>query len=860
MSITPLRQQYLRIKRQFPDVLLLFRLGDFYETFDDDARLAASVLSIALTGREMGKGQRVPMAGIPAHSLDNYLGKLIAKGHKVAICEQTTDPEESKGLVEREVVRVVTPGTVVEPNLLEQKANNYLAAVVIEGGLAGVAFVDITTSEFVATQLPLEQLATELERLTPAELLLPKGAVLPDLKIEVAKSARDAQDFYLEDATERLLKHFGVTTLEAYGCADLPLAARAAGGILGYLAEMQKPALAQVTTLSTYSASAFMTLDPQTRRNLELVQGGRWGATQHSLLTVIDLTKTAMGGRLLRRWLSQPLLERRAIEERLDVVQWLVERPMPRAKAISTVGRISDLERLVNRVRSAIATPREVVALRRGLELLPELREALRLEASPAVESLSSRLKPCQEAVELVKAGIVDEPPATLADGDAIRPGFNEELDHLRDASRNAKSYLANLEKQEREKTGIRSLKVGYNRVFGYYIEVSNANQSQVPQSYVRKQTLVGGERYITPELKEYESLILNAQERILEIESALFKQVCRQLAGYGDAILATAGAVAETDVYAAFAETAARNHYTRPVLTEGDELRIVNGRHPIVERNIALGEFVPNDTELSGSESQVVILTGPNMGGKSTYLRQVGLMALMAQIGSFVPADSVRMGIVDRVFTRVGLQDDLATGQSTFMVEMVETAHILNNATPRSLIILDEIGRGTSTYDGLSIARAVAEFIHNHPRLGAKTLFATHYHELTELAQFLPRVKNYHVAVSEEGGKVAFLHKIIPGAADRSYGVHVAQLAGMPKPVITRAQEVLKALESEKEGRPRRMKAEPQQVQVQMKLFSQRSKTLEELQKLDVSGMTPLEAITKLYELQEKAKAEGGA
>ncbi|MBM4404761.1 MAG: DNA mismatch repair protein MutS [Chloroflexi bacterium] len=860
MSITPLRQQYLRIKRQFPDVLLLFRLGDFYETFDDDARVAASALSIALTGREMGKGQRVPMAGIPAHALDNYLGRLLAKGHKVAICEQTTDPEESKGLVEREVVRVVTPGTVVEPNLLEQKANNYLVSVVVEGGLAGVAYVDITTSEFAVTQLPLEQLATELERLTPAELLLPKGTTIPELKIEVTRTAREAQDFYLEDATERLLRHFGVTTLEAYGCADLPLAARAAGGILAYLTEMQKTSLAQVTALSTYSASAYMALDPQTRRNLELTQGGRWGAAQHSLLSVLDLTKTAMGGRLLRRWLSQPLLDRRAIEERLDVAQWLVEHATPRAKAIATVGRISDLERLVNRARAGIATPREAVALRRGLELLPELREVFGQEPPTAVEGLRARLRPCQEAVDLVKAAIVEEPPAMVADGDVIKPGFNEELDHLREASRNAKSYLANLERQEREKTGIKSLKVGYNRVFGYYIEVSNANRGQVPESYVRKQTLVGGERYITPELKEYESLILNAQERMLEIESALFKQVLRQLAGYGDAILGTAAAVAETDVFAAFAETAARGNYTRPVLTEGDELRIVNGRHPIVERSIPLGEFVPNDTELSGKESQVVILTGPNMGGKSTYLRQVGLIVLLAQMGSFVPADSVRMGIADRVFTRVGLQDDLATGQSTFMVEMVETAHILNNATPRSLIILDEIGRGTSTYDGLSIARAVAEFIHNHPRLGAKTLFATHYHELTELAQVLPRVKNYHVAVSEEGGKVAFLHKIVPGAADRSYGVHVAQLAGMPKPVIARAQEVLTTLESEKAGRPRRMRAEAPQVQVQMRLFAQQSKTLEELRRLDVSGMTPLEAITKLYELQERAKAGGGA
>ncbi len=864
MAVTPLRQQYLRVKQQHPGVLLLFRLGDFYETFDDDARIAASVLGITLTSREMGRGQRVPMAGVPVHALESYLGRLIKSGHKVAICEQTSDPAEGKPLVDRQVVRVVTPGTVVEAGLLEQKANNYLAAVVIEEGEAGIAHVDITTSEFATTQLPAAQAQGELERLAPAEVLHLAGgdpapeAGHPGRPGSAARTALDARLFELDGATERLLRHFGAATLEPYGCAGLPLAVRAAGAILAYLADTQPAALPQIAGLATYSTNSFMTLDPQTRRNLELVQGGRWGAAEHSLLKGIDATRTAMGGRLLRRWLSQPLLDRQALEQRLDAVQWFVERPLARGKAMGIVGRVADLERLCNRVSSGIAGPREVTALRHSLELVPELRTALEQEGADALALVLAGLKPCHETVELIRAALADDPPATLADGDVIRPGFNQELDGLREMSRNARASVAGLERAERERTGIKSLKVGYNRVFGYYIELSKSNAAQVPADYVRKQTLVGGERFITPQLKEYEAQVLHAQERMAELEADLFRQVCRQIAAAAERVLATAAALARLDLCAALAEVAARNGYTRPILTDGDEIEIVAGRHPVVERHVALGTFVPNDISLSNRDAQIIILTGPNMAGKSTYLRQVALIVLLAQIGSFVPADSARLGIVDRIFTRVGLQDDLATGQSTFMVEMVETAHILNNATPRSLIILDEIGRGTSTYDGLAIARAVAEHIHNHPRIGAKTLFATHYHELTDLARYLPRVRNARVAVAEEEGRVVFLHKIVPGGADRSYGVHVAQLAGMPRPVVARAQEVLETLERDGAKTRSRSAARRPDLSGQIPLFSRRSEALAELLKLDVASMTPLEAIAKLFELQDRVKQDG--
>jgi len=854
-SQTPIRQQYLRIKKQYPEAIVLFRLGDFYETFDEDARITSRELEIVLTSREMGKGNKVPLAGIPYHALDSYLAKLINRGYKVAICEQVTKPGETRGLVEREVVRLVTPGTVVEPSLLESKANNYLAGVVVGEGEVGLAFVDITTSEFATTQLPLSRAVTELERLGPSEIIAPRSAELDSLGVSDSVTRLDDYWFELEIARQSLLDHFSAASLEGYGCAHLPLAVRAVGAVVHYVEETQKSVLGQLNSLSTYNTDSFMALDVQTQRNLELFRGARSGTDKGSLLSVIDLTVTPMGGRRLRKWLGQPLLDVAALNLRQDAIGWFVERSLARKKIISMLGGVADLERLVNRISGEVAIPRELVTLRRSLEVVPKLREIIESDGEDsAIDWLKEDIRPCPEVVELIAGAIVDEPSSSLGEGEVIRPGFAEELDSLRLASGNAKKYLANLELQEREKTGIKSLKIGFNNVFGYYIEVSKANLSQVPEHYIRKQTLVNGERYFTPELKEYESLILNARDRMAEMETDLFRRVCRQVASASERILALAGAMANVDVFSALAEVTVRYNYVRPRLNDGNEIEIKQGRHPVVERSLDEGSFVPNDIHLSNDDAQLIVLTGPNMSGKSTYLRQVALIVLLAQIGSFVPAEAAIIGVVDRIFTRIGARDDLAAGQSTFMVEMVETANILNNATPRSLLILDEIGRGTSTYDGLSIARAVAEYIHNHAGLGAKTVFATHYHEMVALAGFLPRVKNFNVAVIEEAGKVIFLHKIVPGGVDKSYGIHVAQLAGLPRSVLHRAREVLDELESDsREARP--AKRRRQEPAAQLHLFGQKSAVQEELEKLDIDGMTPLEALNKLYELHKKAK-----
>ena len=879
-SITPIREQYLRIKRQYPQAIVLFRLGDFYETFDEDAKTASKELEIVLTSREMGKGNKIPLAGIPYHALDGYLAKLINRGYKVAIVEQMTKPGELKGLVQREVVRLVTPGTVLEPGLLDSKSNNYLVAVVVGEGEVGLAFVDITTSEFAATQLPLARASTELQRLNPSEVIAAEGAVLDGLGYSGPVTRLDSYLFGLETATRTLLEHFQVASLEGYGCAHLPLAVRAAGAVVHYIQTTQKAVGAQLTHLSTYTTTDYMALDAQTQRNLEIFQGGRSGTAEGSLLGVIDLTKTAMGGRLLKRWLGQPLLDAAALNKRQDVIGWFAENALARNKIITMLGQVADLERLINRIKGEIAGPRELIALRRSLELIPKLKEALdchpeRSEGSqggvvaqpfvsPPLDSsvvpissgllrMTENLRPCGEVVELIAKALVDEPSSALGEGGVIRKGFSEELDTLRQTSGNARQYLAGMELKERERTGIKSLKIGFNNIFGYYIEVSNSNLKQAPQDYIRKQTLVNGERFFTPELKEYESLILNARDRISEMESSLFRQVCKQVAADSEKILALAGVVAQLDVFAALADVAVRYSYTRPVLDDGKVIDIKQGRHPVVERNLEAGTFVPNDIYLSNDDAQLIVLTGPNMSGKSTYLRQVALIVLLAQIGSFVPAQSAGIGIVDRIFTRIGARDDLAAGQSTFMVEMVETANILNNATPRSLLILDEIGRGTSTYDGLSIARAVAEYIHNHQGLGARTVFATHYHEMVALAGYLPRVRNFNVAVIEEAGKVIFLHKIVPGGVDKSYGIHVAQLAGLPRPVLHRAREVLDELESSNGRGVQSEVKKPKEPMAQMPLFGGKTALEAELEKLDLDGLTPLEALNKLYELKKK-------
>ena len=854
---TPIRKQYLDIKKKYPGAIVLFRLGDFYETFDEDARIVSKELGIVLTGREMGKGQRIPMAGIPYHALDNYLGRLVNHGHKVAISEQLTEPGATKGIVERDVVRVVTPGTIVEPGLLDSKRNNYLAALVLGNDAAGIAYIDITTSEFAVTQLPLSRALPELERLRPSEIIAPEGADLTSMELSAPVSRLEDYWFGTDTAQKTLLDHFRVTTLDGYGCSRLPLAVSAAGAIVHYIQETQKGAAGQLVRLSTYSTESYMALDEQTQRNLEIFRNSRTGTVEGSLLSVIDLTKTAMGSRLLKRWLGQPLFDIDELTKRQDAIAWFHGNALARNEIAALLAKIPDLERLINRVRGNMVSPRELVALRRSLEEIPRLIGII--DGSPGCNR--DELKPCPEVVALIAQAVDDEPSPILIDGNVIRKGFSEELDSLRLASQNGRQFLANLERQEQEKTGIKSLKVGYNRVFGYYIEVSNSNLPQVPQHYIRKQTLTNGERFFTPELKEYESLILNARDRIAELESDIFRRICAQVATSSERILGVAGAIACIDVSSSLAEVAVRQSYVRPELTAGKEIVIKEGRHPVVERNLAGSTFVPNDTYLSNDDTQLVILTGPNMAGKSTYLKQVALLVLLAQIGSFVPAASAKIGLVDRIFTRVGAGEDIAAGQSTFMVEMVETANILNNATPRSLIILDEIGRGTSTYDGLAIARAVVEYLHNHPGLGSKTLFATHYHELVELAGYLPRVKNFNVAVTEEKGEVIFLRKIVPGGVDKSYGIHVAQLAGMPKSVVHRAREVLADLEDDKRKTlsvPLRKSRRPEIETQQLSLLGQKPPFLAELEKLDINSMTPLEALTKLYELQKKAKGVG--
>jgi DNA mismatch repair protein MutS len=859
---TPMRRQYLEIKRRYPDAIVLFRLGDFYETFDEDAKVVSQICDIVLTSRPVTKKQRVPLAGVPHHAVDGYVAKLINAGYKVAIVDQVGN-EPVKGLMAREVTRVVTPGTIVEPGLLEEKRNNYLASLLVDEKGAGLAYIDITTGEFATTQLEgadaAQLAAQELARLQPAECLVPEGAArepgVGELNGAVVTHFTPYEEWRWElgNARRALLDHFGVATLQGYGCDALPLAVSAAGAIVQYLGETQKAALDHLDSLSTYSMSEYMTLDAATRRNLELTQTIRGRRAKGSLLGVLDLTVTPMGGRLLHRWLNQPLLDVEALNRRLDAVEALHERGPLRAELTELLKGLRDLERLGNRVVQGVVGPRELLTLGESLRRVPRVAQAL--QALPEDEvvwtELAGQLDPCQEVAELIEQAIDQECPATLGTEGVIAAGFSSELDSITLSAREAKEWVAGLQPRERERTGIKSLKVGYNKVFGYYLEVTKPHLDKVPGDYIRKQTLVNGERFITPELKEYESLILNAQERTVELEAAIYRQVCQQVAEQSGRILSTARALARADVYLALAEVAARNRYVRPFLSEDEEIEIVAGRHPVVELTQREEPFVPNDLRLSPGEGQILVLTGPNMSGKSTYLRQVALIVLMAQMGSFVPADEARIAVVDRIFTRIGAQDEISAGQSTFMVEMVETANILHHATDRSLLILDEIGRGTSTYDGISIAWAVVEYIHNHPRLRAKTLFATHYHELTELAALLPRVRNFNVAVAEEGDRVVFLRKIVPGGADRSYGIHVAGLAGLPRVVIRRAEEILEELERGASRVPGKLGRDTQAQQ--LPLFQTASHPiLEQLKELDLTTMTPLEALNTLYRLQQ--------
>ncbi len=862
----PFRRQYLDAKRQHPGAIMLFRMGDFYETFDADAELVARELDIILTRKAAGKQGFVPMAGIPHHAAESYIARLIGKGYHVAICEQVST-EAVKGLFRREVVRVVTPGTIVEPGMLDAQRNNYLAAVAISpaGDRAAIAHADITTGEFAVTQMQGSDVGAavrhELLRLRPAELLVPEGETPPAALdgLTGPRTTLAAWKFDGGQARNVLLDHFHVETLAAFGLEQAPLMAGACGAILAYIKETQPAALALLSGLNTYALDDFMTLDAATRRNLELTETLRGGQVKGSLLGVLDQSVTAMGARLLRQWVNQPLLDRARIEARLDQVAAFHAEGMVRAEGRAALKPLADLERITNRIVGGSAHPRDLVALRTTLAAVPAIVELLRGGAATshgaALAGPAAEIDPCEVVLGLLNSGLAEEPPAVLSRPGVIRPGYSAELDGIQEAARHAREWIAGLEKGERERTGIRSLKVSYNKVFGYYIEISRGQSDQAPENYIRKQTLVNAERYITPELKEYETLVLNADERILDIETRLFREMCAEIGGQAAALLATARALAQVDVYAGLAEVASRYDYVRPTFELDGTFEIHAGRHPVVEHYLPETErFVPNDIIFEAGEC-VRVITGPNMAGKSTSLRQAAIITLMAQMGSFVPAAAARLGLVDRIFTRIGAQDEIHAGQSTFMVEMVETANILHHATARSLLVLDEIGRGTSTYDGLSLAWAIIEYIHNHPRLRAKTLFATHYHELTDLATLLPGVRNYNVAVAEDSAadRVVFLHRIVPGGADRSYGIHVAQMAGLPRTVVNRAQEIMAQLEAtsgQAAHLPPKASEAPGQ---QMALFAVDNPLLAELRALDANTMTPVEALNKLYEWQAR-------
>ncbi len=849
---TPVRRQYLNIKRQYPDAILFFRLGDFYETFDEDAETIARVLDIVLTSRSVGKGQRVPMAGIPHHAVENYLGRLIARGYHVAICDQTS-AEPVDGLMPRGVVRVITPGTVIEPSLLPGDGNNYLACVIAEEKCAGVAYVDITTGEFAATELVgaktdiLEVVRSELNRLNPAEILYPENLELND-GLPGYGTKWPAWHFEFTRCEEALLSQFKVSTLDGFGMRGLPLAQRAAGAVIQYLAKTRPDALNLLTGLKTYHLDEFMALDAATRRNLELTETLRGDVSDGSLLAVLDHTITPMGKRLIHQWVSKPLLNVEQICRRQDGIQYFLDDGLSRVEIRTAFKPIGDIERLVNRVVGGSAHPRDLVAIRKTLQLLPSLKEFFKVNKSP-LDHILVEFDLCEESLVLLERSVTDEPPAVLGKPGVIRSGYSQELDEIVSTTQHARDWINNLELKERKRTGITTLKVGYNKVFGYYIEVTQTNAQLIPENYIRKQTLVRAERYITPELKDYENLVLNAEERIKEIERRVFYEVCERLVKNAKPLLNTARAIAQLDVLSTLADVAVNHGYVRPEVLSDNILEIDGSRHPVVERMLLTGRrFIPNDVTFEDGE-YVRIITGPNMSGKSTFLRQVALIVLMAQMGGFVPADRARIGLVDRIFTRIGAQDEIHAGQSTFMVEMVETAAILNHATPRSLLILDEIGRGTSTYDGVSIAWAIVEYLHNHPKLRSKTLFATHYHELTQLSDLLPGVRNYNVAVSEAEGDVVFLYKIIAGGADRSYGIHVAQLAGLPHPVIQRAGEILRQLEASS-GRAVEIDVNLPQ---QLNLFPKTNPLLDELRDLDVNELTPIEAINRLYAWKNK-------
>ncbi|MGA9188455.1 MAG: DNA mismatch repair protein MutS [Methanosarcina sp.] len=893
--MTPAMRQYYEAKQAYPDALIFFRMGDFYESFGEDAKTIAKELEITLTARGKDKtGEKMPLAGIPYHAIDTYLPRLINKGYKVAICEQLEDPKQAKGVVKRGVVRVVTPGTAIDSSMFSDASNNYLMAVAgKEVGKSGkntekekeieigVSFLDISTGEFLTTQFrdseSFEKLLSELARMHPAECILPPSLYRNSDLASRLKDQTIVQEFAPEisgtgEAGERLKTHFKVATLEGMGCEKLDFAVYSAWAALEYAQTTQMRDLTHINTLRTYSNSEFMILDSVTLHNLEIVKNVRDDGDENSLYRILNCTKTPMGSRTLKKWFLKPLLSVEKINLRLDAVEELAATPLLRYDIRNWLSEVRDIERLVGRVVYGNSSARDLIALKRSLDALPPVRDSLMEKiGSGLLKEIADRLAAFSELenlAEMIEKAIADEPPVSVREGGMIKPGYNAELDELRDIASNSKRWIATFQQKEKEKSGIKSLKVGYNKVFGYYIEITNANSNQVPEDYIRKQTLANAERFFTPELKEKESLILTANDKAKALEYEIFMKITQTLSAHSRELQETAEWIGVLDVLTDLAEIAENNNYIRPQLTDDCKILIRDGRHPVVENTLP-GGFVPNDTEMDCKENQFLLVTGPNMAGKSTYMRQTALIAIMAQAGSFVPASHASIGIIDQVFTRIGAFDDLASGQSTFMVEMVELANILNNATPRSLVLLDEIGRGTSTYDGYSIAKSVVEFLHNRGKVGVRALFATHYHQLTALEEKLKRVKNYHIAVKEEGHELVFLRKIVPGATDRSYGIHVARLAGVPEKVIERANEILKALEKEnmledaedsENGKKRKSKATARYTQ--MMLFdpgsgadpaqASRSDPVEAaLRKLNVEKMTPIEALNKLHELK---------
>jgi len=857
-ELTPMRRQYNEIKARNQEAILFFRLGDFYEMFDEDARLAARELDLTLTTRDRGKPaeEQTPMCGVPYHSVDSYIARLVSKGYKVAICEQMEDPSQAKGIVERDITRIITPGTVTESCMLDENKNNYMGCLFADGGKTGLAFCDISTGAFYATVCSdVHTAASELGRFSPSEVLR-FGSACHDAAIDDALFHRlnccvdeaTADLPAMEEAEELLQKHFA-SPLAQLGLTGLPEAVMAAGALLHTLQKLQKNDLAHIRQLQYYTTGRFMELDMDARRNLELTETLRSKEKKGTLLWVLDKTLTAMGGRLLRSWLEKPLLDPVEIGRRQGAVEELVSSTVCRGELQTALRHVTDLERVMTRIVTGSVNGRELLGLATGLRALPQVKAQLQSMEAPLLKKLEQKIDPLTDLADLIENTLVDEPPITIREGKLIRPGASEEADRLRDIMNGGEGTILAIEAAEREKTGIRTLKVSYNRVFGYYIEVSKSFIDQVPAHYIRKQTLANNERYITPELKELEEQVLTAKDRLTALEYQLFTQLREHLAQHAARVQAAAAAVAETDALCSLAAVAVKQGYCRPEITLDNEISITDGRHPVVEQMLTDSLFVPNDTQLGARDNQVSIITGPNMAGKSTYMRQVALIVLMAQMGSFVPARAARIGIVDRVFTRIGASDDLASGQSTFMVEMAEVASILKYATAKSLLILDEIGRGTSTYDGMAIARAVLEYAASSRHLGAKTLFATHYHELSAIEQELPNVKNYNIAVKKRGDKMIFLRKIVPGATDDSFGVEVAKLAGLPNTVVNRARQILQELENQ-QPRAAVIQPEPDDQVSMLDLTGQQ--VCAALSAISVETLTPIEAMNELYRLKK--------